>query len=57
MIKIDKNKCVGCGACVSLAPTIFTLSSDGTAKVKNSEKCNEKCKMATEYCPVGAISC
>jgi len=26
-IKIDKNKCIGCGACVALCPAIFELKN------------------------------
>jgi len=52
MVKIDKAKCIGCGACVSVCPKGFELK-DGKAQVKDSKaKCIED---AIEGCPVGAI--
>jgi len=52
-IKIDKEKCIGCGACESLCPDGFKVE-DGKAKVKNP---NAKCiKEAAESCPVQAVS-
>lgn len=53
---VDKEKCIGCGACVSVAPDIFELGSDGKSHPKVSEvKSKEKVKEAMEVCPVGAI--
>ena len=52
MVKVDKAKCIGCGACVSTCPEGFELKN-GKANVKNS---NAKCiKEAIENCPVNAI--
>lgn len=53
MAKIDKEKCIGCGACVSTCPEGFEIS-DGKAKIKNSKA---KCiKDAIDSCPVRAIN-
>ncbi len=55
MIKINKEKCIGCGLCASLCPQVFVLGSDGKAKVKVQKKI--PCvKEAIESCPVNAIS-
>jgi len=54
-IKIDKKKCIGCGACVSICSKSFELV-DGKAKVKNPEVKEITCeKEAEESCPVKAI--
>lgn len=55
MVKIDKNKCIGCGLCAELCPEIFEIGEDGKAGVKKQKKL--PCvKDAIEACPVGAIS-
>jgi len=37
MIKIDKNKCIGCGTCVSICPKVFEMDIDCKAKVKSQK--------------------
>jgi ferredoxin len=56
MVKIDKDKCIGCGTCVSICPEVFEIDSkDNKAKVKSGKKA--LCiKDAINSCPVGAIS-
>jgi len=53
-IKVDQEKCIGCGACVAICPEVFEIGPDGKSRVKNP---NGKCdfKKAAESCPVGAI--
>lgn len=54
-IKIDKKKCIGCGACAAVCPKVFEIKN-GKARVKKS-KTNEKCiREAIENCPTRAIS-
>jgi len=56
-LKIDKNKCIGCGSCVSLCPKVFQLDKDGKAKVKNEKgDSKENIQRAIDACPAGAIS-
>ena len=49
---VEKEKCVGCGACIAICPSGFKLK-DGKSYIKDpSAKCLKK---AQEICPVGAI--
>ena len=50
-MKVDAEKCIGCGACVSICPETFELR-DGKAAVKSDKDCDE----AINACPVQAIS-
>jgi ferredoxin len=57
-VKVNKEKCIGCGYCVSVCPEVFELGDDGKSKVKegvNFSKYKEQIKEAQEGCPVGAI--
>lgn len=59
MVKVDQDKCIGCGACSATCPEVFEMGDDGKAKVKKGadEKKNAKCiKEAIQNCPVEAIS-
>ena len=57
-VKVDKEKCIGCGLCPNVCPEVFELEEDGKARVKEGadlEKNKDCIKEATESCPVGAI--
>jgi ferredoxin len=53
MLKIDKNKCIGCGICLAECPGGTELKDDGKAQVIDSEKL-AKCG-GESVCPYGAI--
>lgn len=55
-IKIDKDKCIGCGTCVSIAPDTFELSNDGKSKVIKPNAEGKEIEEAIESCPNRAIS-
>lgn len=51
--KVNKGKCVGCGACLSNCPEATELGEDGKAEVIDQEKI-ESCG-GEKVCPLGAI--
>ncbi|VVB82280.1 Ferredoxin [uncultured archaeon] len=54
-IKIDTEKCIGCGLCFNICPQVFAMGKDGKAFVK-AQKDISCVKEALESCPVSAIS-
>lgn len=53
MVKVNKEKCIGCGACVSACPKSFKMV-DGKAEFTGEKAdCTEA---AASSCPVDAIS-
>lgn len=55
-ITIAKNKCIGCGTCVVIAPKSFKLTDDGKAEVIEPPGDSPKTiKEAVDSCPVQAI--
>ena len=55
-IKVDHEKCIGCGACSSLCPNVFEVKEDGKSHII-SEDCKDcNCDDAINSCPVRAIS-
>ena len=52
MLKVNET-CIGCGACVAIAPENFDYE-EGVSVVTN-ETITDKTKEAVDACPVGAI--
>ncbi len=53
-IKIDKETCVGCGACVEVCPVNVIEMVDGKADPVRNEDCTS-CGACVDACPVSAI--
>jgi len=52
-IKVDQDKCIGCGRCTEICPDTFNLSPEGKSTVIGE---NKNCAMkAADECPVEAI--
>lgn len=58
--KVDKDKCIGCGACQAICEEVFEIKDDGFAEAVKEEIKDEKIKEdaidAMEGCPTSAIS-
>jgi len=54
MVKINKEKCSGCGNCVDVCPFGVLEIKNGKAIVKHPEKC-KKCGACISTCPNNAI--
>lgn len=57
-VKVNQDKCIGCGACMSVADDLFQFDDDGfsyAVKEEVAEKDEEKVKTAAQVCPTEAI--
>ena len=56
-VKVDAEKCIGCGLCPSLCPDVFEIGNDAKAHVKDASACKKcDCQAAVDSCPVQAIT-
>ena len=62
-IKIDQERCIGCGSCVSICPDVFELDENNKVQLKRNKGKKElevnkgSCASeAAEICPVRAIT-
>lgn len=62
--KVNKNLCIGCGACAAIVPDVFQIGDDGLAEVITDNEVKEtevskdlidEVKDAAEGCPTSAI--
>ena len=62
--KVNKDLCIGCGACAAIVPDVFQIGDDGLAAVITDNEVKEtevskdlidEVKDAAEGCPTSAI--
>ena len=57
--KVNKDACIGCGACQAICEDVFEINDDGYATAKDVEVTDEEVKedaiSAMEGCPTSAI--
>ncbi|KKQ39730.1 MAG: 4Fe-4S ferredoxin iron-sulfur binding domain protein [Candidatus Magasanikbacteria bacterium GW2011_GWA2_37_8] len=55
-LKVDKEKCIGCGTCIALAGASFKFDENGKAEeILPPGDDVDTVKMASDSCPVQAI--
>ena len=57
-VKVNKDACIGCGACASICPDVFELNDDGLSEAKVEEvkeEFQDEVRDAADSCPTGAI--
>jgi Fe-S-cluster-containing hydrogenase component 2 len=56
LIEVDSEKCVSCGACVTLCPVEAITMDEDSSIVFNKEKCvGSTCSACVDACPTRAI--
>ena len=57
-VVVNRDNCIGCGACQAIAPNIFEIDDEGLSVIKVKEvpaSDAEDFNDALESCPTGAI--
>ena len=56
-LKVDKEKCIGCGVCIASFEELFKFDKDGKSEPIADGECDD-CEISDvlDICPQGAIS-
>lgn len=57
-VKVNRDSCIGCGACAAICDDVFEIDDEGLSTVKKEEVGDDKkqeVQDAADSCPTGAI--
>ena len=57
-VKVNRDSCIGCGACAAICDEVFEIDDEGLSTVKKEEVDDDKkqeVQDAADSCPTGAI--
>ena len=57
-VKVNKDACIGCGACAAICDEVFEINDEGLSEAKVEEVKDEfqdEVRDAADSCPTGAI--
>jgi ferredoxin len=54
-LKLDEEKCIGCGTCLLVCPRAVLSPANGKIEIANRDACME-CGACSRNCPVEALS-
>lgn len=57
-VKVNKDACIGCGACAAICDEVFEINDEGLSEAKTEEVAadlEQQVRDAVDSCPTGAI--
>lgn len=57
-VKVNKDACIGCGACAAICDEVFEINDEGLSEAKVEEvkeELQDEVRDAIDSCPTGAI--
>ena len=57
-VKVNKDACIGCGACAAICDEVFEINDEGFSESKVEEvkeELQDEVRDAADSCPTGAI--
>ncbi len=57
-VKVNRDSCIGCGACAAICDDVFEIDDEGLSTVKKEDVEDDKkqeVQDAADSCPTGAI--
>ncbi len=57
-VKVNRDSCIGCGACAAICDDVFEIDDEGLSTVKKEEvedDQKQEVQDAADSCPTGAI--
>ena len=57
-VRVNKDACIGCGACAAICDEVFEINDEGLSEAKVEEvkeELQDEVRDAADSCPTGAI--